>query len=191
MSIDLAALKARMLAKAQEAQSPVTSSEALSESESESASNPPSSSEQAESKLPVPSSQQVTDIPAGSFYSAQTAMDIAAKLYADASTAAGKNLPASDDDFLAQLDAQKLHEKIEQLRTLLTQEHPGYASLLKDIHSTLSKQPDNVTLLKDEEIGVIVSAAVREAGLQVSAKAASKKTSTKSLKGLTLEDLGF
>lgn len=141
-------------------------------------------------------SSQSSSNGAGSFSSSsQIAMDITAQLYADVASKATDNKPTiysdSDDDFLAQLDAQKLHEKITQLDSLLKQEHPGYPSLLKDIHTTLSKQPDNVTLLADEEVAVIVSAAIRQAGIQISAKAAKKKTTAASLKGITLEDIGF
>lgn len=175
MKIDLTALKAKMLANAA----------------AQAATTPTSSSEQVSQPTEPAPSSQTSSSGSGSFYSSQTALEIAGRLYDEA---AKKVAPAPSPagleelDYLQQLDAQKLLEKIGELDSMLKEEHPGYASLLRDIHSTLTKQPDNVTLLSDEQIGVIVSAAVRQAGVQISAKAtpASKK---KGLAKISVADL--
>lgn len=56
---------------------------------------------------------------------------------------------------------QQLSQKVEELGSLILQQHPTMPVLLREIHSTLLKYPEQVTLLKESEINTIVS------GLQV------------------------
>lgn len=51
--------------------------------------------------------------------------------------------------------AEQIKDKILRLRTALQQQLPNYESLLQIIHMNLSKDPDVVHLLTEEEIGVI------------------------------------
>jgi heterodisulfide reductase subunit B len=51
----------------------------------------------------------------------------------------------------------ELKEKAGKLQEALLARHPTMPSLLADIHRALKAQPENITLLSEEEIGVIVS----------------------------------
>lgn len=50
-----------------------------------------------------------------------------------------------------------LKEKVEDLRDAILSKHPRMPTLLREIHTTLRAQPENVTLMSDEEIAVLVS----------------------------------
>jgi hypothetical protein len=54
-----------------------------------------------------------------------------------------------------------LREKVASLEAALLARHPTMPTLLRDIHSALRAQPENVTLLSEEEIQSLVK------GLQV------------------------
>ena len=55
----------------------------------------------------------------------------------------------------------QLKEKVASLEAALLSRHPTMPTLLRDIHTALRAQPENVTLLSEEDIKVIVQ------GLQV------------------------
>ncbi len=103
---------------------------------------------------------------------------MAASLASAAVSNAGAALPFDHLEFLA---------KMEELRTRIHTQHPQMPSLLKTIHTQLSKDPEVVTLLSEEAIGVIVR------GLQVQTKtelvvATTKKASTAAGKKVKLTD---
>lgn len=50
-----------------------------------------------------------------------------------------------------------VREKIASLQSALLERHPRMPNLLQEIHTTLRAQPENVTLMTEEEIKVIVS----------------------------------
>ena len=50
-----------------------------------------------------------------------------------------------------------LREKVSSLEAALLARHPTMPTLLRDIHSALRAQPENVTLLSEDEIRVLVS----------------------------------
>lgn len=76
-----------------------------------------------------------------------------------------------------------LQNKITELSTMLLDKHPRMPTLLHEIHTLLSKQPENVTLLKEEEIAVIVQGLMIQTGTEFAKSAVSGKgaSSTKSL----------
>ena len=84
--------------------------------------------------------------------------------------------------------SEQISEKILQLKESLLSQHPQMPSLLRDIHKTLKENPDCVTLLSEEEVGVIVNGLKRQTQTEI-ATAAIKSTPKKSLKSLTLADL--
>lgn len=55
----------------------------------------------------------------------------------------------------------ELRSKVSSLQSALLERHPKMPLLLQEIHSALREQPENVTLMSEEEILVIVQ------GLQV------------------------
>ena len=82
----------------------------------------------------------------------------------------------------------QLKEKILSLQAALLSQHPTLPILLREIWQTLRSNPDNVTLLSEEDIGTIVSGLKQQTATEITT-AAPKKVSTKSLKGIVLEDL--
>ena len=50
-----------------------------------------------------------------------------------------------------------VREKIANLHAALLEKHPRMPLLLQEIHQTLKAQPENVTLLPEEDIQILVS----------------------------------
>ena len=76
--------------------------------------------------------------------------------------------------------------QIAELDQLIKAAHPRMPMLLRDIHTILKSDPDNVTLLSEEDIGVIVSGLKMQTKTVITAAALTKKTS---LKNTQLADL--
>jgi len=57
-----------------------------------------------------------------------------------------------------------LKEKVASLEAALLSAHPTMPALLKEIHSALRAQPENVTLMSEEEISVIVRGLQKQTG---------------------------
>lgn len=51
----------------------------------------------------------------------------------------------------------ELQEKIQSLQVALLDRHPTMPTLLREIHTALRKQPENVTILSEEQIQTIVN----------------------------------
>lgn len=51
----------------------------------------------------------------------------------------------------------ELREKCESLKQAILDKHPTMPNLLKEIYLNLRAQPENVTLMSEEEIATIVS----------------------------------
>lgn len=94
---------------------------------------------------------------------------------------------SAEENYLRQASASEVQDKIQELSERLLTEHPTMPVLLQEIHKLLKQQPDNVTLLSDEQIGAIVSGLLRTTSTQIATTTKKKKVSQK----LTLEDLGF
>ena len=84
--------------------------------------------------------------------------------------AQAKQLPAGSE----------LFDKVSALQEALLSRHPSMPGLLRDIHTTLRAQPENVTLLNEDQISVIVNGLKEQTGV-VFAKAAMS-SGTKGLK---------
>jgi hypothetical protein len=67
----------------------------------------------------------------------------------------------------------ELREKVLQLSEAILDKHPKMPVLLREIHTTLRQYPEQVTLLDEEQIGIIV------AGLQVQTNTAFAAAATK------------
>lgn len=87
----------------------------------------------------------------------------------------------------AEINLSELSSKIQTLDEALRFNHPTMAILLREIHTTLLKQPDNITLLKDEEINIIVNGLMKKTMTQISTKV--MKSTKKSIKGISVDDL--
>lgn len=51
----------------------------------------------------------------------------------------------------------ELQSKVLELEGLILSRHPKMPMLLREIHTALRAQPENVTLMNEEEIAIIVS----------------------------------
>lgn len=78
-------------------------------------------------------------------------------------------------------------EKILSLKNQLEIQHPQMQVLLREIWKTLKDNPDQVTLLEEEEIQTIVAGLEKQTQITLITKAITTKT--KSLKSITLDDL--
>jgi hypothetical protein len=87
---------------------------------------------------------------------------------------------------MATTTPEQIKMQITELQQLIQSAHPRMPILLKDIHKLLMADPDNVTLLDDESIGVIVSGLKKQTATEITAGALKKKTT---LKNTTLADL--
>lgn len=83
-----------------------------------------------------------------------------------------------------------LKEKVAALEQQLLSAHPSMPALLRDIHNHLRNDPDCVTILSEEEIGIIVKGLQRQTQTEITANVMKKGTG-KALKKTTVEDLGL
>lgn len=70
----------------------------------------------------------------------------------------------------------ELQEKILSLQTAILEKHPTMPTLLREIHTALRKQPENVIVLPEESIQIIVR------GLEVQTNTFLAETVSKSAK---------
>jgi len=89
---------------------------------------------------------------------------------------------------MAALDiSDQITEKVEALNQALLAQHPTMPGLLREIWQCLKANPEQVTLLEEEEIGVIVNGLKQQVKVEIATVAL--KTKTKSIKQLSLSDL--
>lgn len=84
------------------------------------------------------------------------------------------------------LTPESIAMKIAELDDLIKSAHPRLPILLKEIHAVLKADPDNVTLLSEEDIGIIVTGLKKQTATEITAATLKKKTS---LKNTSLADL--
>lgn len=84
--------------------------------------------------------------------------------------------------------AYEVQEKVEQLKNSLLSAHPQMPILLRTIHTQLKKDPEIVTLLSEEEIGIILSGLKKQTQTEISVTI-SKAGKGKSLKSTSVDDL--
>ena len=70
----------------------------------------------------------------------------------------------------------ELQEKIQSLQNAILDKHPTMPTLLREIHTALRKQPENVIILPEESIQIIVK------GLEVQTNTFLAETVSKSAK---------
>jgi len=77
-----------------------------------------------------------------------------------------------------------LNNQVSKLRELLLGKHPGLGTLLSEIKKALEQHPENVTLLKEEDMGTIFDALKVETGVIFAAETikGTKGSGLKSLK---------
>ena len=177
MAIDLAALKAKLAVKAA---TPLPNTPAAAGVSISTANNTGVKADETTNQTTSNAGVQPTSSGSNSVSSNGGILSpevMEANLSSAAVEAAGASLPFDHLEFLA---------KMEELRTRIHTQHPQMPQLLKTIHTQLSKDPEVVTLLSEEAIGVIVR------GLQVQTKtelvvATTKKASTAAGKKVKLD----
>ncbi len=71
---------------------------------------------------------------------------------------------------------EQLQEKVLSLETAIKSRHPTMPTLLQEIWKALKAQPENVTLMTEEEMGILVS------GLQVQTNTTLAQSAVKASK---------
>jgi len=79
-------------------------------------------------------------------------------------------------------------EAIQDLSDKLLSQHPEMPHLLRKIHQTLKANPEVVTLLSEEQIGVIVNGLSKQTQTTIATSLATGKKG-KSIKSLGIADL--
>ena len=86
----------------------------------------------------------------------------------------------------------EIKSKLDELQQALLTAHPTMPTLLRDIHKTLKAQPEQVTLMTDEEIAIIVQGLEKQTNSHLAASALkTTKAKKESLKNVSSADLGF
>lgn len=82
----------------------------------------------------------------------------------------------------------ELQESIADLQSKLLSAHPEMPVLLRKIHQNLKANPDCVTLLSEEQIGVIVNGLSKQTQTTIATSVSTGKKG-KSLKSIGVDDL--
>jgi hypothetical protein len=83
---------------------------------------------------------------------------------------------------------EQLKEKVLTLQTAILEAHPTMPVLLREIHQNLKADQEIVTLLSDEEIGIIVQGLMKQTQTVILSTIAKKGTG-KSLKKTSVDDI--
>lgn len=82
--------------------------------------------------------------------------------------------------------------KLQELESMLLSAHPQMPTLLRDIHKTLKAQPDQVTLMTEEEIQIVVRGLEKQTNSYLAESTVKpSKAKKESLKNVTSDELGF
>lgn len=87
----------------------------------------------------------------------------------------------------------EIKTKLDELQAALLDSHPSMPMLLRDIHRTLKAQPDQVTLLTEQDIALLIQGLQKQTNtvLASSPKSSRAKSSKAALSKMTAADLGF
>ncbi len=86
------------------------------------------------------------------------------------------------------MSSDELLERINALEFALNERTPNLPVLLKEIHTALHADPENVTLMTEEQINVIVRGLMAQTNTYI-ATSIVKSTTTKKLKNLSINDI--
>lgn len=85
--------------------------------------------------------------------------------------------------------AYQIREKLAHLEEALNNKLPGISSLLRDIHSTLKKDADTVTILSEEECNILVKGLKKQTATEIATSALKSGGKKKALSKMTTADL--
>ena len=83
---------------------------------------------------------------------------------------------------------EQIKSNILSLQEALLNAHPTMPTLLQTIHKQLKADPECVTLLNAEDIGIIISGLKRQTATEI-ITSGSAKTKTKKMAALSVDDL--
>lgn len=84
----------------------------------------------------------------------------------------------------------EIQTKLEALQDALLNAHPQMPTLLRDIHQTLKAQPEQVTLMTEDQIHLIIQGLEKQTGTYLSQVVAKQaKKSAKAALKADLDDL--
>lgn len=98
------------------------------------------------------------------------------------------NPPVPNREF----DVLQLKAKITEMNTLLLADHPQMPVLLRDIHNQIRRDPELVTIITEEEIGMIVNGLKKQTKTELvtqTVKASKTAATKKALSKLTADDI--
>lgn len=85
----------------------------------------------------------------------------------------------------------ELSSKISELQEMLLADNPRMPVLLREIHTVIKQNPEQVTLLDEASIATVVQGLEKFTGTMIVSASAAKATakgSSKGLKNLTVDD---
>lgn len=86
--------------------------------------------------------------------------------------------------------AYEIREKLAELEEALLSTTPNMATLLRDIHRSLKKDPDVVTLLSEEDCSILVRGLKKQTNVTIATSVVKKGAGTKkAISKLTVADL--
>jgi len=85
--------------------------------------------------------------------------------------------------------AFQIQEKLAQLEEGLEAQAPGLATLLRDIHTTLKKDPEVVTLLTEEECSILVRGLKKQTATDIATTSLKKGSGKKAMSKMSVADL--
>jgi len=80
------------------------------------------------------------------------------------------------------MQVELLQEEIAKLEELMLAKRPEMGEALARIHQTLQTYPENVTLLKPEEVGIVIRSLTEVSQIELVKRAVSSSKGTKALK---------
>jgi len=70
-------------------------------------------------------------------------------------------------------------EKVAELRKLMLEKHPKMPTLLREIHTAILKNPEQVTILSEPELEDVINGVVQGLEIHTNTKLVEAATSTK------------
>ena len=94
---------------------------------------------------------------------------------------------------MSQLNLE-IKTKLDALQQALLDSNPSMPTLLRDIHITLKSQPEQVTLMTEQELYIVIQGLEKQTNTYLAAstvKSSKSATGKAKLKNATAADLGF
>jgi hypothetical protein len=102
------------------------------------------------------------------------------------------NGKASNAEAAREFNVLEIKAKIAELNTLILSAHPTMPILLRDIHTQIRRDPELVTVISEEEIGMIVNGLkvqTNTALVTQTVKSAKSAATKKALSKISADDL--